>query len=113
MGDTSTGKTFTADAVSRYDSYSFPVQFFNFSATTDDIAIAVRSRNATLFVIDNADIKLDKPLRSEIAKDTKNQYILFGRNINWLSLGFNSIAELKFDADTSTFELEYPMLYNK
>ena len=45
--------------------------------------------------IDNADILLDDSIRSYIALDEKNQYIIIGRNPTGLLLNMDEIYELK------------------
>ena len=46
-------------------------------------------------MIDNADILLDDSMRSYIAFDEKNQYIIIGRNPTGLQLTVDEIYELQ------------------
>jgi len=55
----------------------------------------IRLSKAKLFVIDNADILLDDAIREYIALDTKNQYLIIGRNPKGLLLDQNNYYELK------------------
>lgn len=52
-----------------------------------------------LVVIDNADILLDEELRKNIALDTANQYILIGRNPEYLYLTKENCKELIIEND--------------
>ena len=60
-----------------------------------------------LFIIDNADIMLDTETRRYIAFDTKNQYILIGRDTSDLMLCSYNKARVKIDKDTKRIYLKY------
>lgn len=60
-----------------------------------------------LFIIDNADIMLDAETRRYIAFDTKNQYILIGRDTSDLMLCNYNKARVKIDKDTKRIYLKY------
>ncbi len=54
----------------------------------------IKQSRGKLFVIDNADILLDTKMRQYIAMDTKNQYVIIGRNPEGLMLTKDEIYEL-------------------
>lgn len=54
----------------------------------------IKNSKGKLFVIDNADLLLDTSMREYIAFDTKNQYIIIGRNPEGLMLNADEIYEL-------------------
>lgn len=60
-----------------------------------------------LFIIDNADIMLDTETRRYIAFDTKNQYILIGRDTSDLMLCNYNKARVIIDKDTKRIYLKY------
>ena len=60
-----------------------------------------------LFIIDNADIMLDTETRRYIAFDTKNQYILIGRDSSDLMICSYNKARVKIDKDTKRIYLKY------
>ena len=60
---------------------------------------SIKRSKGKLFVIDNADILLDDSIRSYIALDNNNQYIIIGRNPTGLLLSMDEIYELKSEAN--------------
>lgn len=60
-----------------------------------------------LFIIDNADIMLDTETRRYIAFDTKNQYVLIGRDSSDLMLCNYNKARVIIDKDTKRIYLKY------
>lgn len=60
-----------------------------------------------LFIIDNADIMLDTETRRYIAFDTKNQYVLIGRDSSDLMICSYNKAKVKIDKDTKRIYLKY------
>lgn len=60
-----------------------------------------------LFIIDNADIMLDTETRRYIAFDTKNQYVLIGRDTSDLMLCNYNKARVIIDKDTKRIYLKY------
>lgn len=60
-----------------------------------------------LFIIDNADIMLDTETRRYIAFDTKNQYVLIGRDSSDLMICSYNKARVKIDKDTKRIYLKY------
>ena len=61
-----------------------------------------------IFVVDDADIILDKELKSLISVNTSNQYIIFTHSIDGYTLGKKNIAVLKIKNNKGV--LEYPLL---
>lgn len=60
-----------------------------------------------LFIIDNADIMLDTETRRYIAFDTKNQYVLIGRDSSDLMICNYNKARVIIDKDTKRIYLKY------
>ena len=54
----------------------------------------IKQSRSKLFIIDNADLLLDTKIRQYIATDTKNQYVIIGRNPEGLMLTKDEIYEL-------------------
>jgi len=57
-----------------------------------------------LVIIDNADILLDDEMRKHIAFDTDNQYIILGRNPEYLYVTKANCKELVVEKDTINIE---------
>ena len=55
----------------------------------------VNRSKGKLIIIDNADILLDDAMRSYIALDGNNQYIIIGRNPTGLLLNIDEVYELQ------------------
>lgn len=66
----------------------------------------LKGNSGHLVVIDNADIILNKQLREYIAKDVKNQYIIFGRSTKYYNIGTNNVAYLVRDDINKRIYLE-------
>lgn len=60
-----------------------------------------------LFIIDNADIMLDTETRRYIAFDTKNQYVLIGRDSSDLMICSYNKARVIINKDTKRIYLKY------
>lgn len=67
----------------------------------------IKACDNKVIVIDNADTILQEKTRTYIARDTKNQYIIFGRNVAGLFITENKVAELVLD--NNVFKLNYTL----
>lgn len=57
----------------------------------------LKDTSRTLVIIDNADVLLTSKVRDFIVMDSRNTYVLFGRNVTGLWTTENNIAELVRD----------------
>ena len=83
--------------------------FFNYMIYDKKyIKSEILSQKNKIFVIDNADIILDRELKSLISVNTSNQYIIFTHSIEGYTLGKKNVAELRVFNNRGI--LEYPLL---
>lgn len=83
--------------------------FFNYMVHDKKyIKSEILSQKNKVFVIDNADIVLDRELKSLISVNTSNQYIIFTHSIDGYTLGKKNVAELRVSNNKGI--LEYPLL---
>lgn len=68
----------------------------------------LKTKENTLIVIDNAEEILGKNERQFICRNFVNQYLILGRNRDYLGIGDDSIGELK--VTKSQMYIEYPEL---
>lgn len=82
------GCTFIDDSIKN----KFDIQYFNYK--TKSLFNQLQEQEFTLIVIDNCDAILDQETIHWINVDTKNQYLLFVRNTNDLSVKLHSLFTL-------------------
>ena len=70
------------------------IRCFNYLDQKKNYKTSIKQSKGKLFVIDNADILLDDNMRSYIAFDAGNQYIIIGRNPTGLLLVRDNFYEL-------------------
>ena len=80
MGDSGTGKSASYSFIKECMSMNPDILCINYLDYQKDIGEMIRSTTGKLIVIDNADILLDDKIRKYIALDSKNQYLIIGRN---------------------------------
>lgn len=71
------------------------IKCFNYLDQNKLYKSSIKRSKGKLFVIDNADILLDDAMRSYIALDGNNQYIIIGRNPTGLLLNIDEVYELQ------------------
>lgn len=95
-GDSGTGKSALYSFLEEYAAENKNVRCFNYlDLNKKTYKGSIKQSKGKLFVIDNADILLDDNMRSYIAFDSENQYIIIGRNPTGLQLTVDEIYELK------------------
>lgn len=67
----------------------------------------LKDTSGALVVIDNADVLLTSKVRDFIVMDSRNTYVLFGRNVTGLWTTENNIAELVRDDARKGMYLNY------
>lgn len=80
MGDSGTGKTASFSFIKECMALNSDIVCLNYLDYQKNIGDIIRSVEKKLVVIDNADILLDDDTRKYIALDSKNQYLIIGRN---------------------------------
>ena len=93
-GDSGTGKSALFSFLEELSAEDKRIRCFNYLHKTKSYKQSIKQSKGKLFVIDNADILLDDNMRSYIAFDEKNQYIIIGRNPTGLLLDMNEIWDL-------------------
>jgi len=93
-GESGSGKTTLYSILLEYAADDNSIRCFNYLDHNKAYKSSIKRSKGKLFVIDNADILLDDKMRSYIAFDDKNQYII-GRNPTGLQLAVDEIFELK------------------
>lgn len=105
MGDSGTGKsvvfTILQEAASD-DDRIIPISYLN-----KNIENQIRSQSGKIIVVDNADVVLTDELRKYITFDSRNQYIIIGRNPRNLMITTENLFELSADISdgVTTFTL--------
>lgn len=105
MGDSGTRKSvvFTIlQEVASNDDRIIPISYLN-----KDIENQIRSQSGKIIVVDNADVVLTDELRKYITFDSRNQYIIIGRNPRNLMITTENLFELSADISdgVTTFTL--------
>lgn len=106
MGDSGTGKSVVFSILleaSSGDSRIVPISYLN-----KDIEEQIKNQVGKIIVVDNADVILTDELRKYIAFDSKNQYIILGRNPRNLMITTENLFELctNISDGVTTFTLE-------
>lgn len=94
-GEAGSGKSLMFSVIEEYAAEDKNIKCYNYLDQNKSYKSAIRQSKGKLFVIDNADILLDDNIRSYIAFDDKNQYIIIGRNPTGLLLSMDEIYELE------------------
>ena len=94
-GESGTGKSALYTFLEELATEDKRMRCFNYLDYKKAYKKSIKQSKGKLFIIDNADILLDDQLRSYIALDEKNQYIIIGRNPTGLLLTMDEIYELK------------------
>ena len=103
-GDSGTGKSAVYSFLEELSAEDKRIKCFNYLDQKSNYKRSIKQSKGKLFVIDNADLLLDDNMRSYIALDSENQYIIIGRNPTGLLLTQDEIFELKSnEADNKTF----------
>lgn len=71
------------------------IKCFNYLDWNKSYKSSIKRSKGKLIIIDNADILLDDAMRSYIALDGNNQYIIIGRNPTGLLLNIDEVYELQ------------------
>lgn len=94
-GDSGTGKSAVFSFLEEFAAENKCIKCFNYLDQNNSYKTSIKKSKGKLFVIDNADILLDDDMRSYIALDESNQYIIIGRNPTGLVLDIDEIYELQ------------------
>ena len=70
------------------------IKCFNYLDWNKSYKSSIKRSKGKLIIIDNADILLDDAMRSYIALDGNNQYIIIGRNPTGLLLNIDEVLSL-------------------
>lgn len=93
-GDSGSGRTFLFNKLQTMEAIKEQSKLFFINYKNRKDIEKLKSLHDKIIFIDNADIVLSDDDRRRIRQDTKNIYILFGRNFDGLSTGVWNIAEL-------------------
>lgn len=126
LGNSGLGRTYLGNALAIYSIYlndtndfsgctfiddsiknEFDIQYFNYK--TKSLFNQLQGQVFTLIVIDNCDVILDQEAIHWINVDTKNQYLLFARNTNDLSIKLHSLFTLDHNKEDNivTFKSKF------
>ena len=94
-GDSGTGKSALFSFIEELAAEDKRIKCFNYLDNKKAYKNSIKQSKGKLFVIDNADIRLDDRMRRYIALDENNQYIIIGRNPTELLLNMDEIKELQ------------------
>lgn len=102
-GDSGIGKSFVWQIFDNDRALDDSLETLNYK-DVKDANQKIKGYKNKLVVIDNADILLDDEIRKYIAFDTNNQYIIFGRNPEYLYLTKANCKELVIQDDIISIE---------
>ena len=111
--DSGTGKTLAAGILaqaSRTKEIQTKVVYINKLIGNIDIISFLKSIKESLIIVDNADLVLDKEARKYINTDYENQYLLFGRDFNYIVTGPGQVASIgskRIDTNKNELTLKY------
>ena len=108
-GESGTGRSLLYSIIEELAAEDKTIKCFNYLDYKKSYKSSIKRSKGKLFVIDNADILLDDSIRSYIALDNNNQYIIIGRNPTGLLLSMDEIYELKSEAngEITTLSLQH------
>ncbi len=102
-GDSGIGKSFVWQIFDNDRDLDDNLETLNYK-DIKDVNVKIKGYTNKLVIIDNADILLDDEIRKYIAFDTTNQYIIFGRNPEYLYLTKANCKELVIKDDMIKLE---------
>lgn len=102
-GDSGIGKSFVWQIFDNDRDLDDNLETLNYK-DIKDVNAKIKGYTNKLVIIDNADILLDNEIRKYIAFDTTNQYIIFGRNPEYLYLTKENCKELVIKDDIIKLE---------
>lgn len=94
IGDSGTGKSAVYSFFQEMSAEDKSIRCFNYLDKSKRYTSTIKQSKNKLFIIDNADILLNDDIRSYIARDAQNQYIIIGRNPTGLLLSADEVFEL-------------------
>lgn len=106
-----TGKTFLWNVLNNEKILDSRLATLNFTDALTDISDKLSGYSGKLIIIDNADIILNDNLRYRISSDNKNQYLIFGRNVNGLNLTVDNMYKILVSQNTLKLVPKYGRLY--
>lgn len=95
IGNSGTGKTASYSFLLESRSEDDRIVCFNYTDIKSDIKRLIESLEGKLIVIDNADILLDQTTRKYITFDSKNQYLIIGRDVRDFLATEDNLFELE------------------
>ena len=95
MGNSGTGKTTVFDIIQEASLDDERILCINYLDKRKNLRYMLETAEGKLIVIDNADLLLTDELRKFIAFDTKNQYLIIGRNPSNLLVTIDNLYELE------------------
>lgn len=95
IGNSGTGKTASYSFLLESRSEDDRIVCFNYTDIKSDIKRIIESLEGKLIVIDNADILLDQTTRKYITFDSKNQYLIIGRDVRDFMATEDNLFELE------------------
>lgn len=95
IGNSGTGKTASYSFLLESRSEDDRIVCFNYTDIKSDIKRIIESLEGKLIVIDNADILLDQDTRKYITFDSKNQYLIIGRDVRDFLATEDNLFELE------------------
>ncbi len=95
IGDSGTGKTVSYSLLLESEAEDDRIVCLNYRDIKKDITGLLKSYDGKLIVIDNADILLDQVSRRYIAFDTRNQYLIIGRDVRDFLATEDNLYELQ------------------
>ena len=94
-GDSGTGRSTMFSFFKELSAEDKRIKCFNYLDWNKSYKSSIKRSKGKLIIIDNADILLDDAMRSYIALDGNNQYIIIGRNPTGLLLNIDEVYELQ------------------
>ena len=94
MGDSGTGKSVIFSILQEAASSDDRIVPISYMDKNKDIERQIRVQSGKIILVDNADVLLTDELRKYIAFDSKNQYIILGRNPQNLMTTRENLFEL-------------------
>lgn len=82
-GDSGTGKSAVFSFLEEFAAENKYMKCLNYLNQKNSYKTSIKKSKGKLFVIDNADLLLDDDMRSYIALDESNQYIIIGRGVSY------------------------------
>ncbi|SDB57998.1 hypothetical protein SAMN02910317_03036 [Ruminococcaceae bacterium FB2012] len=93
-GDSGTGKSAVFSFLKELSAVDKRIVCLNYTDYNRNYKNSIRRYKGKIIIIDNADILLDDKIRSYIAFDGNNQYLIIGRNPTGLMLSADETYEL-------------------